>query len=94
MRPADFIHPEDDTALRQKESLPGFPTFMKRILSIGFETLQYGVNMASAIRLSEKQLPEIYRHLPPICEKMGIALADIVSLVNKHDREFNNHKQY
>ena len=76
MRPADFIHPEDDAALRQMESLPGFPTFMKKILSIGFETLQYGVNMASAIRLSEKQLPEIYRHLPPICEKMGIALPE------------------
>lgn len=72
MRPADFIHPEDDAALRQMESLPGFPAFMKKILSIGIETLQYGVNMASAIRLSEKQLPEIYRHLPPICQKMGI----------------------
>lgn len=72
MRPADFIHPEDDAALRQMESLPGFPVFMKKILSIGIETLQYGVNMASAIRLSEKQLPEIYRHLPLICQKMGI----------------------
>ena len=76
MRPADFIHPEDDAALRQMESLPGFPTFMKKILSIGFETLQYGVNMASAIRLSEKQLPDIYRHLPPICQKMGIELPE------------------
>ena len=43
------------------------------MLAIGIETLQYGVNMASTIRLSEKQLPHIYKHLPPICEKMGIA---------------------
>lgn len=28
--------------------------------------------MASSIRLSEKQLSQIYRHLPPICQRMGI----------------------
>lgn len=73
MKPSDFIHPEDAAALRQMESIPGFAALVKKILSIGIETLQYGVNMASSIRLSEKQLPDIYRHLPPICEKMGIA---------------------
>ncbi len=29
--------------------------------------------MASSVRLSETQLPEIYKHLPPICKKLGIA---------------------
>lgn len=72
MQPSDFIHPEDAAALRQMENMPGFASIIKKILAIGLENLQYGVNMASAIRLSEKQLPEIYRHLPPICEKMGI----------------------
>lgn len=72
MKPSDFIHPEDAAALRQMESIPGFAALVKKILSIGIENLQYGVNMASAIRLSEKQLPQIYRHLPPICKRMGI----------------------
>ncbi len=39
---------------------------------MGIEQYQYGINMASRIRLSERQLPEIYMHLPPICEKLGI----------------------
>lgn len=73
MQPSDFIHPEDAAALRQMESLPGFAALIKKVLSIGYETLQYGVNMASSIRLSDKQLPHIYKHLPPICEKLGIA---------------------
>lgn len=73
MKPSDFIHPEDAAALRQMESIPGFSALVKKVLAIGIETLQYGVNMASTIRLSEKQLPHIYKHLPPICEKMGIA---------------------
>ena len=72
MSPVDFIHPEDAAALRQMEALPGFPQLVKKILALGIEQMQYGVNMASSIRLSEKQLPNVYRHLPPICEKLGI----------------------
>ncbi len=72
MKPSDFIHPEDAAALRQMEGIPGFAALVKKILAIGIENLQYGLNMASSIRLSEKQLPKIYRHLPPICQRMGI----------------------
>lgn len=72
MNANDFIHPEDRAALEQMEGIPGFAFVVKKILAIGLETLQYGVNMASTIRLSEKQLPELYRHLPPICQKLGI----------------------
>lgn len=73
IKPAEFIHPEDAAALRQLESIPGFPTLAKKVLELGVEKLMYGINMASTIRLSENQLPELYRHLPPICEKLGIA---------------------
>ena len=72
MNPSEFIHPEDAAALRQMEAIPGFPQMVKKILSIGLEQMMYGINMASSIRLSEKQLPKIYRHLPPICDKLGI----------------------
>ena len=73
MKPSDFIHPEDAAALRQLESIPGFPTLVKKFYELGYEKLLYGMNMAKAIRLSEKQLPELYNHLPPICRKLGIA---------------------
>lgn len=72
MQPSDFIHPEDAAALRQMESIPGFAALTKKVLAIGLENLQYGMNMASTIRLSEKQLPHIYKHLPPICQQLGI----------------------
>lgn len=72
MKPSDFRHPEDAAALRQMENIPGFAASVKKILAIGIENLQNGVNMASFIQLSEKQQPKIYRHLPPICERMGI----------------------
>lgn len=71
--PQEYMHPEDAKALRELESIPGFPALVKKVLSLGLETLQYGINMASAIRLSPTQLPEIYNRLPPICERLGIA---------------------
>lgn len=73
IHPQEYIHPEDAKALRELESIPGFPALVKKVLSLGLETLQYGINMASAIRLSPTQLPELYNRLPPICEKLGIA---------------------
>ncbi len=72
MKASDFIHPEDAAALRQLENIPGFPTIVKKFYALGYEKLMYGTNMASNIRLSEKQLPELYRHLPPICKTLGI----------------------
>jgi len=73
IKPAEFIHPEDAAALRQLESIPGFPALVKKVMALGFEQLQYGMNMATAIRLSPTQLPKLYNHLPPICERLGIA---------------------
>ena len=53
MKPSEFIHPEDAAALRQLESIPGFPTLVKKFYALGVEKLMYGTNMASNIRLSE-----------------------------------------
>lgn len=72
IKPVEFIHPHDAMALRQLENIPGFPLLVKKIMQLGVEQLRYGVNMASNIRLSPTQLPKLYNHLPPICEKLGI----------------------
>lgn len=68
----DFIHPDDAAALNRLESIPGFATIVKKFYSLGLEKMCYGTNMASNIRLSKAQLPELYKLLPPICQKLGI----------------------
>lgn len=70
--PTLFIHPEDEKALRALSKIPGFTRLSKSFLEYGFEKLYYGQNVASSIRLSPTQLPQIYKHLPPICDKLGI----------------------
>lgn len=73
INPSEFIHPEDAAELRTLERIPEFPALVKKFLQIGLEQMKYGVNMASAIRLSPTQLPHLYNHLPPICRRLGIA---------------------
>ncbi len=73
LNPKNFIHPEDEAALSNLEAIPGLPSIIKGFLKLGYEKLYYGINMASKIRLSPTQLPDIYKRLPPICQKMGIA---------------------
>lgn len=82
MNPTEFTHPEDAAALRQMEAIPGFPQMVKKVLAVGIEPMVYGINMASSIRLSEKQLPKIYLHLPPICEKLGIPEPELYLQMN------------
>jgi Zn-dependent protease with chaperone function len=69
----DFIHPEDEVAKKQLISVPGLQIVAKRFMEIGYESAWHGFNMATKIRLSPTQLPELYNHLPPICQKFGIA---------------------
>lgn len=72
MTSKDFIHPADAKALQVLQNIPGFTPLVKKVLSLGLEQMKYGLNMASAIRLSPAQLPHLYRRLPPICERLGI----------------------
>lgn len=56
IKPAEFVHPEDAAALRTLESIPGFPALVKKILSLGFEQLQYGLNMATVQGVTQEQM--------------------------------------
>ena len=72
IKPAEFMHPEDAAALDSFKTIPGFTQAMKLVMKYENEMQWYGENIASSIRLSPLQLPEIYKHLPPICARLGI----------------------
>lgn len=72
MQTIDFIHPEDAAALKALQKIPVLPTVVKTFMDIGAEQLQTGLNMASKVRLTPTQLPELYHILPPICELLDI----------------------
>ena len=56
VRPADYIHPEDEAARRNMEAIPGFAAAMKLFMRYYDEQIVHGMNMANKIRLSPTQL--------------------------------------
>ncbi len=68
----DLMHPEDLAAKENLESIPLFHQLLERFNNIFSERVLHGLNMSQKIRLGPKQLPEIYRYLPPACEALGI----------------------
>ena len=72
----DFVHPVDAAALGKLEKIPGFPTLVKKVMELGVEQLNYGIYTASYIKLSDKQLPNIYNLLVNLSIKFGIKTPD------------------
>lgn len=73
----DIIHPDDAAALNNLKSIPALPTIIEKVMLYGYEEIQWSSNIASNIRLSEKQMPEVYNRLIPICHKLGINIPEL-----------------
>jgi Zn-dependent protease with chaperone function len=74
---SEFIHPADAAALENLKAIPLFNTCVSTFLKLGVERFVHGVFLSKNIRLSERQLPDIYKHLPPICDLFGIRVPDL-----------------
>ncbi len=82
LHPQDFIHPEDEAALKNMEAIPGFSIAMKTLLKYYQERLLHGMSLANKIRLSEKQLPELYHKILPICNRLSIEVPEFYLEMN------------
>lgn len=69
---SDFLHPLDLAARQQLESLPLLKPAVKKYLDVVADRRQRQVFLSNAVRLGPRQLPSIYRMLPPICAAFGI----------------------
>jgi len=69
----DFLHPMDLAARSQLESVPMLQPAVQKYLSAVKERRTHQALLVNALRLGPRQLPDIYKLLPPICEAFGIA---------------------
>ena len=72
-----YTHSSDKAALTALKAIPGFHQFTKAFMKIWHEPQFRISNMSSCVRINEKQLPEYYNMLPPICEKLGIDVPEL-----------------
>ena len=77
MKIEEFIHPDDAAALKALKSVPALPNLMEKVFQYGYDEISRSENITTNLRLSEKQMPEIYNRLPPICEKLGIPVPEL-----------------
>jgi Zn-dependent protease with chaperone function len=69
---SDFVHPLDKIARQQLEGIPLLERASRQFLKSVHETQWRAWLLANSIRLSPRQVPELYRHLPGICDAFGI----------------------
>lgn len=74
---SQFIHPDDAAALKALKAIPVLPTVIEKVMQYGYEEISWSENIAGNIRLSDTQMPEIYKRLPPICQKLGIPVPEL-----------------
>lgn len=77
-----YMHEQDRAALTALKSIPAFTPLLRAYMKAWNEKLFRIQNMATNLRLSEKQLPQYYSPLPPICEKLGIEVPELYLQLN------------
>jgi Zn-dependent protease with chaperone function len=81
-----YIHEMDRKAFA---ALNTFPRFVKLVEAYHANYDEKAARirlLSSAVRISENQMPEIHRLLPPICEKLGIEVPELYYI---RDKEMN-----
>lgn len=72
-----LIHPEDARTLKALKSIPALPKIMEKVFQYGYDEISWSENITTNLRLSEKQMPDIYNRLPPICKRLNIPVPEL-----------------
>ena len=72
-----YKHELDRRATKALEALPKVIKLSEFFMANVDEKTERMVYLGETLRLSEKQMPEIYELLPPICEKLGIKVPEL-----------------
>ena len=87
--PALYIHELDQKAF---DALNMFPQLIKLqrsyIANVDEKTAKIEL-LSTAIRLSDKQIPEVYSLLSPVCDKLGIDIPDCYMVQSRNKKDIN-----
>jgi Zn-dependent protease with chaperone function len=73
----DYIHPEDSQALKALKAIPGIDSTLKKLLAWTGESAIRVSFMASAVKVTPKQCPDLYAKLVVACETLGVDVPDL-----------------
>lgn len=73
----DYVHPLDKKALAALKAIPGVDSVLKKLLAWTGESAIRVSFMASAIKVTPTQCPDLYAKLQIACTTLGVAMPDM-----------------
>ena len=84
-----YMHDLDRKAFAALNKFPKFVKLQEAYIANVNEKAAKIEFLSTAIRLSDKQMPEIYNLLPPICQKLGIDIPDLYMVQSENKKDLN-----
>lgn len=72
----DYVHPLDSKALAALKAIPGVDTALKKFLAVTFESAMRVNFMASSVKITPTQYPDLYAKLQIACTTLGVDMPD------------------
>jgi Zn-dependent protease with chaperone function len=73
----DYIHPADAKALATLRAIPGIDTAVRKLLQVTGESVIRVIFMASAVKVTPQQCPDLYVKLQIACTTLGVDMPDL-----------------
>lgn len=72
----EYVHPADSKALAALKAIPGIDTALKQLLKVTGESAMRVSFMASAVKITPQQCPDLYAKLQVACTTLGVDMPD------------------
>ena len=72
----EYIHPADSKALAALRAIPGIDSALKKLLAVTGENAIRVMFMASAVKITPKQCPDLHAKLQIACTTLGVDMPD------------------
>ncbi len=73
----DYVHPADSKALAALRAVPGVDTALRKLIEVTGESLIRVTLMASSVKVSPKQFPDLHAKLQVACTTLGVDMPDM-----------------
>lgn len=73
----DYVHPADSRALAALRMIPGIDTALKKLLEIVGEGQLRVILMASSVRVTQRQMPDLFAKLQVACTTLSVDLPEL-----------------
>ncbi len=73
----EYVHPADSKALAALRAVPGVDTALRKLIQVTGESAVRVMFMASSVKVTPKQFPDLHAKLQVACTTLGVDMPDL-----------------